>query len=149
MATVSLRLLSHFLDFHVFQNAGLTMSDDAHRSCLTRLMKFLDENDTHTNATVFSGERLNLVTPEDFLRCLNNEIHVVMDLPPNHNLQPMRTSNTVNQWKKAISFCHPNRLMQWNEVAGVGDLTRSKLVNDLIKKLAKKEVRGQGADPQA
>jgi hypothetical protein len=43
----------------------------------------------------------------------------------------------------------PNRLMVWNEISGVGNPTRSIALNDLIKYVKKKEVRGQGAPSKA
>jgi hypothetical protein len=52
-------------------------------------------------------------------------------------------------WKKALSSFMPNRLMVWNEISGVGNPTRSIALNDLIKYVKKKEVRGQGAPSQA
>jgi len=58
-------------------------------------------------------------------------------------------SNTIAFAKKAISFFMPNRLMVWNEATQEGNPTRSTMVNELIKKVKKQEVRKQGKDSQA
>jgi hypothetical protein len=39
----------------------------------------------------------------------------------------------------------PNKLTAWNAISGQGNPTRSIEVNELIKKVKKKEVRKQGA----
>jgi hypothetical protein len=43
----------------------------------------------------------------------------------------------------------PNRLHPWNEAAQMGNPTRSKEINDLIKRVKKKEVRNKGATSRA
>jgi hypothetical protein len=43
----------------------------------------------------------------------------------------------------------PNRIMPWNAVTAQGNPTRSIEVNELLKRVKKKEVRKQGADPKA
>lgn len=50
-------------------------------------------------------------------------------------------SATLEFAKKAISSFQPNRLLPWNEQSGTGNPTRSALVNDLIKRIKKEEVR--------
>ena len=50
-------------------------------------------------------------------------------------------SSTLEFAKKAISSFQPNRLLPWNEQSGTGNPTRSVLVNDLIKRIKKEEVR--------
>ena len=51
--------------------------------------------------------------------------------------------------KKSISYFIPNKNLGWNERTREGNPTRSVLVNDLIKKMKKQEVRKQGKEPQA
>ena len=50
-------------------------------------------------------------------------------------------SATLEFAKKAISSFQPDRLLPWNEQSGTGNPTRSALVNDLIKRIKKEEVR--------
>ena len=40
----------------------------------------------------------------------------------------------------------PNRLLQWNEISNVGNPTKSAEVNDLVKRVTKKEARKEGAE---
>jgi len=58
-------------------------------------------------------------------------------------------SSTLEYYKKAISSYMPNRLSQWNALAQSGNPTRSIEVNDLMKKMKKKEVRKEGAPSKA
>ena len=50
-------------------------------------------------------------------------------------------SNSLTYWKKAILFFHPDRLMEWSSGRNEGNPTRSIEVNNLIKRVKKKEVR--------
>jgi hypothetical protein len=52
-------------------------------------------------------------------------------------------------WKKAISFFMPNRLVPWNATRIEGNPTKNIDVNDLIRRVKKKEVRKQGVAPQS
>ena len=58
-------------------------------------------------------------------------------------------SNTLYYWKKALSGCLPNCHIPWNEISKVGNPTKSIQVNQMIKKVAKFEVRKQGKKSQA
>ena len=60
-------------------------------------------------------------------------------------------ANTLCVMKKAFSYFTPNRLMHWNAMANppCGNPTKSILVNDLIKKVKKDEVRLIGKASQA
>jgi hypothetical protein len=58
-------------------------------------------------------------------------------------------SSSLAYWKKAISFFHPNRLMPWSEGRQEGNPTRSVEINNLIKRVKKKEVRKQGVTSKA
>ena len=40
----------------------------------------------------------------------------------------------------------PNRLSQWNEISNVGNPTKSAEVNDLDKRVTKKEARKEGEE---
>jgi hypothetical protein len=64
--------------------------------------------------------------------------------PPDHMNPIHARSTSVEFWKKAISYYMPNKLMAWNALVQQGNPTRSIEVNELIKKMKKKEVRKQG-----
>ena len=53
-------------------------------------------------------------------------------------------SSSIEFGKKAISYFMPNRLAHWDVQTNRGNPTKSVLVNELIKKVKKKEVRKQG-----
>jgi hypothetical protein len=50
--------------------------------------------------------------------------------------------------KKRFLFFHPNRLMDWSSGRNEGNPTRSIEINNLIKRVKKKEVRKQGVASQ-
>ena len=50
----------------------------------------------------------------------------------------------LNYYKKALSYYMPNKLFGWNAISKTGNPTRSIPVNELIKRVKKKEVRKQG-----
>jgi hypothetical protein len=58
-------------------------------------------------------------------------------------------SSSLEFWKKATLFFMPNRLIPWNSTSREGNPTKSIEVNDLIKRVKKKEVRKQGVAPQS
>jgi hypothetical protein len=58
-------------------------------------------------------------------------------------------SNTLQFYKKAISFFMSNCLITWNSSRMDGNPTKSLEMNGLIKRVKKKEVRKQGADSMA
>lgn len=103
---------------------------------------------TYANNHEFTQEELSLITPAEILRWLNVQTYGIPEPDANDN-PTMARSNSIKYWKKALSASMPNRMMQWNEVAQTGNPTRSVAVNDLIKRIKKKEVRRQGAASQA
>jgi hypothetical protein len=58
-------------------------------------------------------------------------------------------SSTILYWKKAISFCMPNKHHPWDSLNERGNPTRSREILDLIKYVKKKEVCHQGVPSQA
>ena len=79
----------------------------------------------------------------------NDATYGMSEPPTGHDMNPLVRSHTIKYWKKALSSFMPNRLMPWNEISGVGNPTRSRALNDLIKHVKKKEARAQGAPSQA
>ena len=109
-------------------------------------MNYLDSTE-YPAGTTFSQERLRQITPEDLVRYLNYEVYG-NETPADDDEAQIRSS-TVEFWKKALSYFMPNRMMVWNEIAGVGNPTRYALVNQLIKVMKRKEVCGQGQSSRA
>ena len=68
---------------------------------------------------------------------------------PDSTDKPTGQSSGVEFAKKAISYYMPNRLFPWNVQTNSGNPTRSILVNDLIKKIKKMEVRKEGVTSKA
>jgi hypothetical protein len=97
---------------------------------------------------VFTQERLAQIKPQDILRWMNVRTFGVPNPPL--DADPFLARHTsVEYWKKAISSFMPNRLHPWNELAQTGNPTRSNEINDLIKRVKKKEVRNEGVPSQA
>ena len=58
-------------------------------------------------------------------------------------------SSTLAFHKKALSYFMPNKHLGWNMVSLSGNPTRSPEINDLIKRVKRHEVRGEGVSSQA
>ena len=103
---------------------------------------------------------LSVLTLADLMRWLYYEVWGNADSPGtvadcenramNHeNFRPECRSNIIKYWKKVLSFLMPNRLIPWNQLAGVGNPTRCTQINDMIRSLKRLGVRGKGAPAQA
>jgi len=120
----------------------------AYKSTLNNLMSFV-----HLTAAPYSRDKtytkgeLRALTPENVLHWMNLKAFGVADPPMDAN-PTLARGNSLAFWKKAISFFMPNRLMVWVSGRNEGNPTRSIEVNNLIKRVKKKEVRKQGAASQ-
>jgi hypothetical protein len=123
------------------------MPPNSYKAVLVRFMSYRDST-TYAHNKEFTQEELALITPAEILCWLNVQTYGAPEPDANDN-PTMARSNSIKFWKKALSASMPNRMMQWNEVAQTGNPTRSVAVNDLIKRVKKKEVRRQGAPSQA
>ncbi|MHA7865855.1 hypothetical protein, partial [Flagellimonas marinaquae] len=114
------------------------------------MMNYLDQPAVqYTNETEFMQNQLAALTPAHIMRYLNFRVFGVPNPPADHDLNPQVRGNSVSYWKKAISYFMPNKMMQWNQVSGMGNPTKSVEVNQLVRFIWRKEVRGQGAAKQA
>lgn len=109
---------------------------------LIRLMNFLHDTEYPQNHT-FSEDVLLEITPSDITRffkilAYGTETPVARDYPI------YSRSSNLAQYKKAISFFMPNKLMQWNVATKSGNPTRSIPVNQVILDVKKAEVRKLG-----
>ena len=122
------------------------MSSSLYKPVLIRLLSYLDST-PYSRETEFEDERLRELTPEDLMRWFNKQ--VFGSEAPGENDKALVRSSAVDYWKKAISYFMPNKLMQWNEINRVGNPTKSTLVNNLLKRVKKLEVRKLGVTPKA
>ena len=114
---------------------------------LRALLSYLD-GFVYTPNHEITLDRLQQLTPDDVVKYFNFRAYGTGQ--PTERDRPMNTrSNTLYYWKKALSGCLPNRHIPWNEISKVGNPTKSIQVNQMIKKVAKFEVRKQGKKSQA
>ena len=123
------------------------MSRAEYQPVLMKLMCFLD-SEAYNEDVEFSRERLAEITPEDIARWMNLRVFGVEQPPQDANPIHYRSSSLA-YWKKALSFFMPNKIMAWNEMTNQGNPTRSTEINELIKRVKKKEVRRQGKESTA
>jgi hypothetical protein len=114
----------------------------SYRRCLAACLNFTN-NTSHTNTYHPSQDELFALTPEHIYAYLANKAYGTPN--PGVNARPLAgRCSSLEYGKKAISYFMPNRLMPWNERSKEGNPTRSKIVNELIKRVKKQEVRKQG-----
>jgi hypothetical protein len=122
------------------------MSASQYKPILIQLISFLN-NQQYNKDHEFTEQELGVLTPADVLRWMNLKSFGVPNPPDDANPTQAR-SNSLKYWKKAISHFMPNKLMAWNRLSNQGNPTRSIEINDLIKRVKKKEVQKQGAPSQ-
>jgi hypothetical protein len=115
---------------------------ESHEPALVRFMSCLNGHERAKDCD-FSQDELGPVKPIDVKRRTCHRAHGTPD--PGLDDHPVfARSGSLELWKKAISFCMPNKLMSWNALAQVGNPAKSIEVNNLIKAVKKKEVRELG-----
>ena len=97
-------------------------------------------------------EELFMVTPEDVEKWLIEKVYSVRnttfdDLPADA-IANFR-SDTIETYKKSLSYFMPNKIHPWNEVLRQGNPTKSSLVNNLVKGTRQKELREAGKKSSA
>ena len=122
---------------------------EQYKPCLIRFMRFRD-GVQYDKDQQFSTETLGNVTPAEIVRWMSLTVYGTPDPHPDDNPTEGRSSSLMFA-KKALSYFMPNKLMHWNELSTppVGNPTKSSPVNDLIKRVKKKEVRKQGKPSEA
>jgi hypothetical protein len=113
-----------------------------YKSTLDSVLSFVHHTEYSRDKTYTKGE-LRALTPENILHWMNLKAFGVTDPPADANPISAR-SNSLSFWKKAISFFMPNRLMVWTSGRNEGNPTRSIEVNNLIKRVKKKEASQTG-----
>ena len=102
-------------------------------------------NRTH----LFSADDLNDVSPQKDIDRWMNVKAFGEDNPPDSANPLYSRSSSLKFWKKTLSLYMPNCLIPWNTISNSGNPTKSTNVNDLIKRVKKKEVKKQGVVPQS
>ena len=96
----------------------------------------------------FESEHILTLTPEDIVSYFNLKVFGTTD--PDEDCTPkLGRSSSLLYYKKAISFFMPNKLLGWNVQSSSENPTKSVLVNNIINKVKKMEVRKQGKESQA
>ena len=96
---------------------------------------------------VYTDDELCAIEPKHVLRWMN--LRAFGTVNPGVDDNPISArSNTLAYWKKAIPFFHPKRLMVWSFGRKEGNSRRSVEINNLIKRVKKKEVRKKGVRSQ-
>ncbi len=96
---------------------------------------------------MYTDAELCAIQPKHVLRWMNFRTFGTIIPAIDDNPISVRSSS-LQYWKKAISFFHPVRLMVWSARRREGNPSRSIEINNLIKRLKKKEVRKQGVVSQ-
>ena len=128
-------------DAHPFLYNPLTNMAQAYKPILSWFMSFVN-NEVYANDHEFTDAQLGALTPNDVLHWMNVQTFGIPNPAPDAN-PTLAQSNTLKYWKKALSFFMPNKLMLWNRISNQGNPTRSTEIDDLIKRVKKKEVRKQ------
>ncbi len=92
---------------------------------------------------IYSDDEFNAITPAHVLHRMN--FMTFGTINPAVNANPISArSNSLQYWKKAILFFHPNRLMVSRAGCNEGNPTHSVEINNLIKRVKKKRCKETG-----
>jgi hypothetical protein len=122
-------------------------SKNDYKPILIRFMSYRD-NVAYPREHEFTADYFGQITPTEVARWMCSVAYGIAEPGPDDNPTGAR-STSIEYNKKAISSFMPNKLMGWNRLANTGNPTKSAEVNDLIKKMKKKEVRKLGRRSQA
>ena len=114
---------------------------------LLEMMTYLFPEREYEAGHEFSAEELGVLTPEHVYRWMAHKVYGLEEPGPDD--KPIGRSTSLNYYKKAISYFMPNRLMPWNEIAKVGNPTRSTIISDLQRSTIRLETRRQGITSKA
>ena len=121
------------------------MNQQTNRYYQSYIVAFMSYKDgiLYDRDTIFEVGHLGSVVPEDVKRWMCLKAYG-LELPNDDDRPLYWRSNTLEVAKKAISWYMPNRISAWNSLTGVGNPTKSREVNDLIKLVKRAEVRRIG-----
>jgi hypothetical protein len=107
-----------------------------YKKYLVLFMSYKDTQD-YPVETVFTQDQLAAIRPADIEKWMCMKVYGTPTPGPEDNPNLGRSSS-LEFYKKALSYYMVNRLTAWNEIALVGNPTRSVEVNNLIKRVKKK-----------
>jgi hypothetical protein len=94
---------------------------------------------------VWTGDELLAVTPDIIVRYIKLKVYGSEDAQTDVTPPLYYRSSTIKFWKKAWSYFMLNQMTPWNEIAGMGNPTRSIAVNKIIKAMKKWSLHGWAA----
>ena len=124
-----------------------TKTLERYRSILAAFMSYTQgrsAGNVYPRDEVFTIQVLAAITPQQVANYMKMMTFGSENPAPDAN-PTGRRSNTLSFVKKALSFFMPNR-EKWSVTRMEGNPTMSQDVNDLIKRVKKKEARKQGAE---
>ena len=135
-----------------WRRSNQTSSSDRHveRQHGCQLIHFMNWRDeaAYERDHEFTQEELGGITADEIASWFNQRAYGT-DTPGRNDRPIHMRSNSLLYLKKALSWFMPNRHHQWNGLTNVGNPTRSRAVNDMIKRVKKFEARRQGAPSKA
>lgn len=111
-----------------------------------KFMLFFNGNNYSSREEIEQEEMLKIM-PQHIISFLN--LHVYGNEVITQEMRPKKRANTIEYWKKALSFYMLRRTRQWDSIVLQGNPTRSEDVNNFIKRVKKFEVRGEGIGSKA
>ena len=116
----------------LFDSDRLTMapSNRSYKAVLIKFMFWKDNEDYQ--GYDFAPEELTDITAQHVIDWCN--LHAYGTATPSENDLPLHArSHSLYHYKKALSYFMPNKIMQWDELTGRGNPTRSQALSDMIK----------------
>lgn len=121
---------------------------NCYKKHLCALMSWKDGK-RYSEDTSFPSEELNSISPNDIYRFFKYLAYGDADCDEKNANPTHQRANSLKYYKKAISQCLPDPSLPWNDIAKLGNPTKSSRVNKLIATIRKKEVAGFGVPSQA
>ena len=123
-----------------------------HEQYFPTMLKFISWRDgtNYSHDTVFTPIMLQGVTATDFYRFCKFKVYYG-DPDADETVMPpvYLRHNTINGYKKHCSHFLLNQSMEWNEVAQIGNPTRSRLMKKLLKSMKRFQTQKRGRPPKA
>jgi hypothetical protein len=113
------------------------------------MMSFVHDGRSFGPDHVWTNDELLAVTPEILVRYIKIKVYDCENAQPDIDPPLHHRASTILFWKKAWSYFMLNQITPWNEIARVGNPTRSTAVNKIIKAMKKMEAARLGRPSQA
>ena len=107
---------------------------------MRKLMKHFHPDQEFKEGHIWTRKELLVINHQEIVSYIKIRVYGREDVNPDIDSPLHYRSLTVKQWKKSWSNFMLNRNMTWNEIAGVGNPTRSFDINDLIRSMKRMEV---------